>query len=781
MQQIEQGNEVADTDGTVTIRFKVSLPNDGMATKGFGEDWRTDINSLHLVVFDENGYFIAIHEAEIDHEGDQYQYKVTLHKTDKKRIIHFIANCPTSQIEYGHESNVISNLRSIKGTDFEAAYWHRIEVWYILTDEHGYLDPLIAESFKNITLLRNYACVNVTDEVDDFVLEGYAIYNTISVGTIAPFNTSAHKFQSFLDENGDKYSYEQLTKNFEYYGHALSRVNMNTTLTELDFIDPSLPTYMYERKISVRTEDEDKWHESPAHIILKGKYAGSASSSYYKVDMIDANHTYYNILRNFKYTFVIKSVAGSGYPTLQEAMDNPAGNNLSGSTDTQDYMNISDGVGRIFVSFTDTTLVSSDPIKLRYKYIPRINDYNTTNNNIVEINGVFDGSGSVIKSATKADVDGENTWEGWREITIQPQNPGYITHIQEIQLKVPENPNLNKTIRVRLKNQYTMTVECTPDKVAGAAGYPVTINIGLPGNLTEDLFPLRLAIEMEKYSLSPDATVVSNNVIVEPGLSIIPENAGKGSYYFIKTIETYQEYLNIAETDNKKYIATYWLTNKKNSASTVYVYNKYFDMASDSFKNALAFTDVDFPDGIKAQADSETRFVFNMESLENVTVKLEGLRNASGQEEFTYQPTRTGQQILTLYTINEEGKVKVTIEADSYSPYVLEGDQVKDITIATLIVKFTRNRINSTSTVNNIPANIVFDGINIKQVGSRTISQVNSGGNRYTYTTTFTDVVIADPDLQATVTISYKYNNTTTYTASVKLQDLINNPTVELK
>ena len=776
MKEIDHGTEGADTEGTVTISFNVSLPDDGIATKGFGEDWRTDIDALHLIVFDENGYFIAVHEAETD--GDKY--KVTLHKTDKKRIIHFIANCPTSQIEYGHESNVISNLRSIKGTDYEAAYWHRIEVWYILTDETGHLDPLIADSFKNVTLLRNYACVNVVDEVDDFVLEGYAIYNTISVGTIAPFNVDAHKFQSFIDGDGNKYTYEQLTNDHKYYGHALSRVSMNTTLTEMDFIDPSKPTYMYERKISARTDDEDKWHESPAHIILKGKYAGSSTSSYYKVDMIDANHTYYNILRNFKYTFVIKGVAGSGYATLQEAMDNPAGNNLSGSTDTQDYTNISDGIGRMFVSFTDTTLVSTDPIKLRYKYIPNIQYYDQTSNGNVEVKGIFDGSGSVIKSVSIATTDGNNAWEGWREITIQPQNPGDISHLQEIQLQVPENKNLNKTIRVRLKKQYSMTVECMPDKVGSAAGYPVTVNIGLPKNLTQDLFPLHLAIEVKDYSLSPDASVAGNDVIVEPGLSIIPANAGRDSYYFVKTIQTFEEYNSIPDIDGKKYISTYWLTNKKHSASTVYVYNKYFNLASDSFVNAKAFTDVAFPDGVKAQSGAQTKFVFNMESLEPVTVKLEGLENASGQTEFTYEPTRTGQQTLTLYTCNDEGKVKVTIESESYSPYVLEDEQIKDITIPTLVVKFTRNKINNNNTINSIPSNIVFEGITIKGIGSSTISSASSG-TRVTYTSTFTNVQIADPDLEATVTISYKYNNNTTYKASVKLQELIDNPTVELK
>ena len=129
---------------------------------------------------------------------------------------------------------------------------------------------------------------------------------------------------------------------------------LKTTLSDSDFLAPGQPTYMYERKVSVRAGAEHQWSESPPHIIIKGRYNNAAAYSYYKVDLLrhgaDGKSYYYNILRNFQYTFTIDQVAGPGYPTLEEAMNNPAGNNLAGATDPQGFTNVSDGLGRIFVS-----------------------------------------------------------------------------------------------------------------------------------------------------------------------------------------------------------------------------------------------------------------------------------------------------------------------------------------------------------------------------------------------------------------------------------------------
>lgn len=762
----------AKAEGLVTISFNVMVPGAGLDTKAMGED--PDINSLHLIVFDENGYYIEACEAEFD----GYNYHVTLHQADKRRIIHFIANCPVDQIQYGHETTVIGNMYVTKGTDNETAYWHRIVVPYIITDTVGNLDETIKAAFMDVPLLRNFASISVVNLAPDFVLESYAIYNTINIGTVAPFNVSQHSFQSFLAENGSTLSYNTLT-NIGYQGHALSEATLNSTLTELDFRDAKLPTYMYERKISVRTDDEQKWHESPAHIILKGKYNNSSSYSYYKVDMVkpvDGTNIYYNILRNFKYTFNIYSVAGKGYSSFQEAMANPAGNNLSGATDTQGYTNISDGIGRIFVSYTDTTLVSSDNISFRYKYIPSIDNYSVTANDRVEVKGIFDGTGSVLKSIVSRN---NNVGDGWSEIILETQQAGAITHMQEIQLNVAENPNLNKNVRFRLQKPHTLSVECNPQKVAGVAGSKVTVLIGIPDYLTEDMFPLHLAIEVEDHTLSPDASVEGNDIIVQPGASFVPSKTGKPSYHFIKTIETYEDYKAIPASSGKKYISTHWLTNKAHSSSTAYVYNKYFNLGWDDFVTSKAFTNLAFPNGVMAKKDSETKFVFEMENTDAITVKLEGLRNASGQTEFTYTPSASGQQTLTLYTLNPAGTVSVTLESDNYATETLSQLQVSKFEIATLTVTFNFN-VNTNLNANNVTPTLSINSGTISYGSTRT-TRSGSRGN-YTFTTTYSNVVINNADVSSVVTASYQYNNSNRYSGTATVQTIVNsnNPTITM-
>lgn len=774
----------------VTVSFNVLLPDGGEATKSFGDDPYDDIKSLHLIVFDENGYYIETCRAEMaDSETthgthrNERTFTVTLRKTEKERIIHFIANCPVDQIHYGNENDIISNLYVTKGAEMETAYWYRMQVWYIQTKDDGKtLVDEIADKFKCVPLLRNYASVTVLDNASDFEMESYAIYNTIDLGTVAPYSIAEHGFQSFVDEEKGLLTYDQLiTSKFE--GHALARASLKTTLNESEFLAPGTLTYMYERKISVRPGAEHQWSESPPHIIIKGKYDGAAAYSYYKVDLIrnvGGRNVYYNILRNFRYTFTIGNVAGPGYPTLAEAMNNPAGNNLSGATDTQGFTNISDGLGRIFVNYTDTTLISSADVKLRYKYVPSIYDYNTVANDRVKVEGILDGTGTVIKSVNGIDYD---AGDGWAEVTFDVQEVGNITHLQEIQLNVTDNSNLHKTIRYRMQKPLEMFVNCYPNKVARQAGRPMNVVIRIPDYLTDDMFPLDLAIEVKDLTLSPDATAEDNELPVEPSLSLIPDKAGKHSFHFVKSIETYDDYKSLPYYDGMKVVSTYWLTTKAESASTAYVYNKYFNLAWDDFTNAHGFSLLSFPDGVRATVGSLTRFEFNTTGTEPITVTLSGLRDVHGNTEFTYTPSSVGMQYLDLYTLNASGTVSVTLGGDAYEPASLSAEQtnVLNVTIPQLIITF-RYTHSYSPTTNTVTPVLSVDGGSVSYGG---ISRRRSGSSRnYTYTITLTDVQITCPDQNSTLDIEYVYRNsqnaTYTYTASPTVGSLMSNSAVTL-
>lgn len=767
----------------VTLTFSALLPS-SPTTKAMGDTpvVGEDIKSMHLVVFDENGMLVETREATIvgqkAHASHLYEteFKVTLTVTDSPRSIHFIANCPVNQIAYGHEVSIIGNLYVQKDNEPatpETAYWARIEVPYIKYHEvevdgkkQNVLDEGIQANFKCIPMLRNFAQVVVTDATGDgdlFKFLGFSIYNTIDIGTVAPYNNTTQKFQSFLDTDGSKYSYPELTA-LNYKGHALAAAELKTELPkdangnvifyeEYDPTEPDDPNsifYMYERRISARTDQEELWDESPPHVIVKGEYDNKVY--YYKVDLvydvIDDKGTpdktddvvtdieYYNILRNFRYQFTIKAVSGEGYDSIEEAIQGSTSNNLSGSSTTAKFTNISDTKGRLWVSYTDTTLVNSNQITLKYKYVPNLGDLDANNepkinNALVNLGNV---AGDIIEGLVKTSDITNGTWAGYREVTFSIKEPENTVKEQTLQLKT-NNPNLSRDIRYYLRQRFPLEIECTP-KVEAKINAPVELDIKLPIGLTDDLFPLDLAIEVYDMTLSPDAS--KNTLPVETSVSVIPlpEKQDKATFHFVKTFETKAEYDALTTVGNRKIFKTYWLTNTANNESTIYVVNKYFNVASDNFINAKAFVAASIDPAQIAYGIGKTASIsFTMDpndadyNSRTMTVTLNGLThpnavtNADGTVTLSVKPS--GNRVVTvngLTTTTEDKEVSFTVEEESYAPITATASRraykFTDLTIPDRILRGVGRKVNISFTMDaadddyaNREVTVSFDGL----------------------------------------------------------------------
>lgn len=843
--------------GEVKVSFTAMLPS-APQTKAMGEDPTSDIKSMHLVIFDGNGMYVETRKAtilpgDLTHNSDlvdkngnpiphlyEREFEVTLTVTDQPRIIHFIANCPVEQIVYGHEASIIGNMYVEKDDDPdtpETAYWARIEVPYILVQEVENADGTtkyvpeanILPKFQHIPMLRNYAQVVVkngtnknANQTSPFEFIGFTLYNTIDMGTVAPYNNNTQQFQSFVGPDGMRYKYPALTA-LNYRGHALAAADLNTSLEldssnddgykwyaplpedELSLTDITQSAFfMYERKISVKTNEEDKWSESPPHLIIKGRYDGKVY--YYKVDLVynvfgdPANPEqvtdieYYNILRNFRYQFTISEVAGPGYDSVQEAINGATSNNLSGSATTTKFTNISDEVGRLWVSYTDTTLVSNNTITLKYKFVPDLDNHEVTNN-VVGSGVTFENmEGDVIKNYTVAETDIEGgAWDGFREVTIQVKDPQTMTKEQTIVIK-SANANLSRDVRYYLKEKYPMIVQCNPKKVAAKIGAEVGVDIKLPVGLTEDMFPLDLEIEVYDMSLSPDAA--KNIMPVEKGLSIIPlpEKVGKNTFRFLKSIETKAEYDALPTEGTNKVINTYWLTNMANNGSTVYVYNKYFEIGSDNFINAKSFNG-EFTKGTIGTTGTQTvDYEFDIHaplpSGMTVTVTLDrlapiasgsGLAPTGVDGVYTYSPSQAGRQTIHLQaSSNEEGTCSVSLTtADEYG-YADETDYIEQVGVRS----YTVNRSIAgtlSGTVTNYQNNNRGFSVTIT-TGNDTITatgNITRGGNRpnYTYSYTFTinewEIEYSDPKQIVNVRLRYRTNSNNYYSGTCTVQDLI--------
>ena len=578
-------------DGPVQVRFSVQVPDMLQATRTMSSQ---EITSLKLVVFDENGYLVKDVDATlIDANMGTYDsatpddtnkiqeqaYTVSLPQSASPRTIHFIANSPVTSYSYGSERELINALETSGTAD---AYWQRIELNSILGDQVvtennetkvvATANSELAKALNKIPLVRNFAKVTFTNQTEGDTSKGnftdvkIAVYNAPQRGKVAPYNTNAGTWAAYSATT----TYADLT-DAGYYGYEATNLGGQTG----DFAETTgfgAVQYMYEYNMDGKKIEAGSKYP---FVIIEGKYLNN-KTSYYKVDLVDTDGNYYNILRNFNYNVIINSVSGDGYPTADAAAAAAASNNISASIDTQHLLNISDGVSRLYVEYTSKYINTTEPVTLKYKYVPNINS-TATNNAAVTLSG-FTG-GDVIDGYTNA--SGTVDSDGWSTITITPKSDINGTEDQKVTLSAS---TLSRTVTFYWVNPYALTVVC-PETVASSVGASMTVTLTIPENLPEAIFPLEFVIVSDKLSISPDAT--QENMPVKTNLKA---NGQEGGQYFgfVKTLE-YEDYV-VRGADGKitgynTSIPCHFKTSIAASASTVSVYNPYFTAASDSFTN----------------------------------------------------------------------------------------------------------------------------------------------------------------------------------------------------
>ena len=560
----------------INLTFSVNVPEMGAASRAFGET--ATINNLTLYVFDESGYYLYAAEATLlDSESDhlnvpadsqtEKQFKVTLKQSSSKRIIHFVANYTSEALTFEAEQVLMAKM-AVSGTN--DAYWQRMEFEGISENT----------TMTKIPLVRNFAKVAVDVTATNFELIRFAVVNKPTSGTIAAYNSSKGSFATYTDAS----TYTTVSEQ-GYRGSMPSNVGFASTGSDTDPYQftgaTNTPIYLYERK-----QPSD---ETYTFLLVYGKYKysdGSDANGYYKIDLVDNQANAYNILRNFEYKVTITEVVSAGKTSAAAAAAGSA-NNIVSNTTTQNLLNVSDGVSRLYVSFTDTTLVNTDAIQLKYKYIPQVSS-GTSNNGAVEI--TFISSTGVGSTTPQGDVIDEyslatsDVTGGWRTITIIPNSPSTVSKHQTIRIK---GGALIREVDLHLVEQLNMGLSCNPTEVNYAINQDVDVIMTLPADIPQMYFPLIFKIEAEKLSIYPDSE--EDYMPLEVGASIVPSKNKAQSYYFTKTLE-YSDYSTDLNSDGTYTLTSHFLTNKEASGSTIYVYNEYFGINSTSFTHKEPIT-----------------------------------------------------------------------------------------------------------------------------------------------------------------------------------------------
>lgn len=715
------------TDGTevngefITVKFDVSFAEEAVGgTKAMAND--PSISSLRIAVFDQYNMLETCVEATslgpVEGSGSTYpdrnlttwKYQATFPKSTEKRYLHFLANV-SDELVFGSEDELIGKLTTSGDQD---AYWQRtIAENGINVDEDGKLIEEARAALTDVALVRNFAKITVTTSANsNFTLKYACLMNRPTSGTVAPYNSSVG---AFIEEYQTRTVSELIAAKYDAWMPANCAMDATRPgslpgdTTGWKAVENGAATeFTYERETPTK---------NACFVLVYGTYAGV--DYYYKIDLIDKDGQYFPILRNFNYTVNILSVNAEGRSTVDDAINMQGSGSISVDVDAKNLVNISDGVSRLSVSFTEISVVSGEPFEFKYKFVPDFqNAPNTYDNKIVaegeEIKNETGRRLSLVKDAPGAggdvfDFELNNSQtadsEGYYTIMIEPVDPGNGIKSQKMTLTgmAVDGTTISRDITVIVREKQPLKLFCDEPVIRKISGTEFDVVLQLPGGLTEMMFPLEVKIEAGNLTITP---VAGEDLPVGSGKSIAladPENdqettVDKTAFYFTRTItwdEYYDSYVNESgvalalEADGTKHFRCHFKSNTAVSATTIWAANKYFYTGSAELGNydPYTFKNFKFAKGSSFVPDEEATFTFDFDSEEAyksltdnnlpVTVTLVGLEPAPGSSlkpvkasttiingyEYEYTPTGETGNTLVLTSTNENGPYNVYLDA----------------------------------------------------------------------------------------------------------------------
>lgn len=657
------------TEGKVTIGFNISLPEPDVATKAMADQPGGQLETLHLAIFDEVGYLLEYVQAtptKAQTDGTRYEYSATISLSNTTRIIHFIGNGP-AQLRFGDEAKVMA---SVKSTGNEDLYWYRKEIPSITGET--------SDQFTNIPLIRNFVKVVLKDNADKFALKSYAVVNTLNSGMLAAYNSRTADFVEYFEGEQQKHYSDLIAEGYD------GNIPVGATFTTVGdtwskAVNHDQPYFVYEREKPV---------DNPSYIIAYGTYDGK--DQYYKINLRDNNGNYFPLLRNFEYTITLTKVERGGYDSPEKAAASTGSGDISSAIETSSLVYISDGIASLEVGYTEKVLTTDDPVYWPYEFYEDIakkklgsssamylivnNDSGATGDAIALINRKAVTKGNRIAISANPD-----------SILVTPTVPASTPKTQTMSLYAEYTSAANKkiilqrTVKYIVMTKRTMQVECIPSEVPEKRGSEFDLAITIPGGLPMSMFPLRMLIEADKLSITPN----NDHMPVETGLSLIDGKKTQSSFHFIKTLD-WSDY-NPLQPSTK--LLCHFKTNKDISETSIHVFNEYFNPAQTYLDNYQfkEFTDLSYNGGatsILAGTGRNVTFEFKMPEILTVDEVVQpvevALTNLEPNEEdypdelkfnnskgvYEYIPSKAeGKQTLHLKTINSE---TVKVELNSY-------------------------------------------------------------------------------------------------------------------
>lgn len=584
-----QESDMPDGD-SFTVNVSMDVPQFvQVSSRAMGETPEYADLELYLVEFERQGtdpsanFLRKVYRPESETPaGDHVDFKVKLDKAEQGRVLHLIAVPKGTALTYAGEplgsvpgsEAMIAQIITSGGVE---AYWQHLDF------ENGYgtidnnqnwtTSQDTKDKLTMVQMIRNFAQVTVTaaENATGFTIKGYALMNTPTKGTIAPWESNA--FPTF-NSGTAQIPYDQLNYSGIFPGDPAADV-ANQKPEELTFNNS--PIFLYEYPAN---------SVNATSLIVEIIRDGVTESSFYRIDLghnvpvgNDENVTMFerfNILRNFRYNVRITGVASDGYPTAKEAAGGVVYNNLYFSVDTEQMLNISDGRKMLWVTFTTNVVTVDDTehrtVYLGYKFRPNITSggYNngpctilrdpvTANQGQVidgDITTVTDNS--TVPQMWRSNISNEDL-PNWRFVSFTAKTP--TTEQKREQLIVMGPDGIARTVTLlsrtpwrlwrnrvfagnyNLRKDFPYQYLERENKVSTGVGEPLTVFFVIPDKLDKAMFPLSFVIES-------DIQDVENNpvgtLVVQSGNSLFDPT--KTAIQYVKTV-TWSDY-NSELTEN---------------------------------------------------------------------------------------------------------------------------------------------------------------------------------------------------------------------------------------
>lgn len=551
-------------DNMVKVRFNVALPvSSSPGTKAFSHEIDVNNLSLKVVVFDQNGVYMTQSTASFNksqtpenatininynnggsasQQVKKYAFEAYLPGSDNHdhRIIHFIANYDGA-VAYGTELEVISQLSVSGNVD---AYWQRVDEVDLYAEDKGEGLMFQTETYtklSTVALIRNFCEIKV-EAADGSGVEivGAALFNVPTSGNVAPYSSDKSEFVGATGKfisGYQEYQYPQNLIAAGYDGAVPWGYSLSTPLYDGDN-NVSVTSAGADGKVILFSYERETPVDNPPYVLVKAKYNGSSTATWYKINLRDLQDNYFPLLRNFSYQIKISRVTGAGKATAKQAAESTGSGDISTDLGYLDLPEMSNGEASMSVSESQVVLVTDELREVKFKFLPDA-DVDTSNNNMAMDNNntvskeypititlekpdqtgaVFNLTPGLITNSGNGIISYDSTVkdaEGWRTLTFRPMSPGQVEKTQAVTItgKYDYEKNsqhytgtVSRTISFLLVGKYTMTLNSPT--VAATQGTGFDLIVTLPENLPHAIFPLTLDIESDKNTISANGLPV---------------------------------------------------------------------------------------------------------------------------------------------------------------------------------------------------------------------------------------------------------------------------------